>query len=55
MDKNEIGKFIPKDLYGKSKLLIAEKIKNRNDVLCLNIFGCYGKMYDTQQFIYFQF
>ena len=43
INENEIGKFIPKDLYGKSKLLIAEKIKNRNDVLCLNIFGCYGK------------
>ena len=41
--ENEIGHYIPKDLYGKSKLLIAEKIKNRNDVLCLNIFGCYGK------------
>ena len=40
--ENEIGKFIPKDLYGKSKLLIAEKIKNRKDVLMLNIFACYG-------------
>ncbi len=40
--ENEIGKFIPKDLYGKSKMLIAEKIKNRKDVLMLNIFACYG-------------
>lgn len=40
--ENEIGKVIPKDLYGKSKMLIAEKIKNRKDVLMLNIFACYG-------------
>jgi len=37
-----IGEFEPIDLYGKSKLLISEKIKNRKDILCLNIFGCYG-------------
>ena len=40
--ENQIGKFIPSDLYGKSKMLLAEKIKNRKDVLCLNIFACYG-------------
>ena len=40
--ESEIGKFIPKDLYGKSKILIAEKIKNRKDVIMLNIFACYG-------------
>lgn len=40
--EEEIGNFIPEDLYGKSKMLIAEKIKNRSDVLCLNIFACYG-------------
>ncbi|MBP3821496.1 NAD-dependent epimerase/dehydratase family protein [bacterium] len=40
--EDEIGKVIPKDLYGKSKMLIAEKIKDRKDVLCLNIFACYG-------------
>ena len=38
----EIGNFVPEDLYGKSKMLIAEKIKDRNDVLMLNIFACYG-------------
>lgn len=41
--EDEIGKFIPAELYGKSKMLIAQKIKDRSDVLCLNIFGCYGK------------
>lgn len=40
--ENEIGKSIPNDLYGKSKMLIAQKIQNRLDVLCLNIFACYG-------------
>lgn len=40
--ENEIGIVVPKDLYGKSKMLIAEKIKNRKDVLMLNIFACYG-------------
>ncbi|MGN0018181.1 MAG: NAD-dependent epimerase/dehydratase family protein [Candidatus Gastranaerophilaceae bacterium] len=40
--ESEIGKVIPNDLYGKSKYLIAEKIKNRQDVLMLNIFACYG-------------
>lgn len=48
--EEEIGKFEPKDLYGKSKLLIAEKIKNRKDVLCLNIFGCYGKYEKDSRF-----
>lgn len=37
-----IGEVKPYDLYGQSKVLIAEKIKNRNDALCLNIFACYG-------------
>lgn len=42
VSESEIGDDIPKDLYGKSKLLISEKIKNRDDVLMLNIFACYG-------------
>lgn len=42
-----IGTNIPQDLYGKSKMLIAEKIKDRKDVTCLNIFACYG--YDEKE------
>lgn len=38
----QIGEVVPNDLYGKSKLLISEKIKNRQDVLMLNVFACYG-------------
>ncbi len=48
--ETEIGKFIPTELYGKSKMLIAEKINNRDDVLCLNIFGCYGKYEKENRF-----
>lgn len=40
--EEDIGEYIPSDLYGKSKMMIAQKIKNREDVLCLNIFACYG-------------
>ena len=32
----------PYDLYGKSKKMIVERIKNRKDVVCLTIFACYG-------------
>jgi GDP-L-fucose synthase len=40
--EDEIGSFIPEDLYGKSKMMIAQKIKDRADIVCLNIFACYG-------------
>ena len=40
--ETQIGEFIPHDLYGKSKMMIAQKIKDRKDVTCLNIFACYG-------------
>jgi len=40
--EDEIGRVVPNDLYGKSKMLIAQRIVNRDDVLCLNIFACYG-------------
>ena len=32
----------PQDLYGKSKKLITEMVKDREDVTCLTIFACYG-------------
>lgn len=40
--ETEIGKFLPYDLYGQSKMKIAEITEKRNDLLCLNIFACYG-------------
>lgn len=41
--ENEIGKYFPIDLYGQSKLEISKIVNKRDDVICLNIFGCYGK------------
>ncbi len=40
--ETEIGNFVPLDLYGQSKVEIFKIAKKRDDVLCLNIFGCYG-------------
>ena len=40
--EREIGEIVPKDLYGLSKMEIAKLVEKRNDVLCLNIFACYG-------------
>lgn len=40
--ESEIGKFLPFDLYGQSKMKIAEIVQSRSDILCLNIFACYG-------------
>ncbi|HIT92583.1 MAG TPA: NAD-dependent epimerase/dehydratase family protein [Candidatus Stercorousia faecigallinarum] len=40
--EREIGQFLPYDLYGQSKMKIAEITEKRNDILCLNIFACYG-------------
>lgn len=40
--ESEIGNFLPYDLYGQSKMKIAEIVNKRNDILCLNIFACYG-------------
>ena len=40
--EDDVGAFIPEDLYGKSKMMIAQKVKDRADVVCLNIFACYG-------------
>lgn len=48
--ETEIGKYKPADLYGQSKLLIAQKIKDRKDVVMLNIFGCYGKYEKDSRF-----
>lgn len=45
--EEEIGNYIPENFYGLSKLKISEMIKRRKDVICLNIFGCYG--YDEKE------
>lgn len=38
----DVEKSNPQDLYGKSKKLITEMVKDREDVTCLTIFACYG-------------
>ena len=43
----ELGTIEPENLYGKSKMRMAHKIQSRTDVLCLNIFACYG--YDEKE------
>ena len=40
--ESNIGEYIPKDLYGQSKLEISKIVEQRKDILMLNIFGCYG-------------
>lgn len=48
--ESQIGEIIPKDLYGKSKMRIAQLALSREDVLCLNIFACYGKYEKESRF-----
>lgn len=48
--ESQIGEVIPKDLYGKSKMRIAQLTLSREDVLCLNIFACYGKYEKESRF-----
>lgn len=48
--ETDLGKFLPKDLYGLSKLKISEMVKQRDDITCLNIFGCYGKYEKESRF-----
>lgn len=41
--ESQIGDVTPQDQYGKSKMHIAQLAQSREDMLCLNIFACYGK------------
>ncbi|MBR6297963.1 MAG: NAD-dependent epimerase/dehydratase family protein [Candidatus Gastranaerophilales bacterium] len=40
--ENEVGDVVPLDLYGESKMRIAQLVEGLKDVICLNIFACYG-------------
>lgn len=40
--EDEVGDVVPSDLYGESKMRIAQLVKDFKDVVCLNIFACYG-------------
>ncbi len=48
--ESQIGDVIPKDLYGKSKMESAKIALTREDMLCLNIFACYGKYEKESRF-----
>lgn len=48
--ETELGSEIPIDLYGKSKMLIAQLVKDEETAVCLNIFGCYGKYEKKNRF-----
>lgn len=60
VSEEEIGIILPEDLYGLSKVRIAERIRMRDDTCCLIIFACYGygekesrfPTYAIQQHIY---
>ncbi len=46
----QIGDCIPEDGYGISKMKIAKLALSRNDMLCLNIFACFGKYENKSRF-----
>lgn len=48
--ESQIGEFIPQDQYGKSKMELAKLTLTRQDMLCLNIFACYGKYEKNSRF-----
>ena len=48
--ESQIGEITPKDLYGKSKMELAQLAFTREDMLCLNIFACYGKYEKESRF-----
>ena len=48
--EEQFGESIPKDPYGLSKYKIVKQIEKLNNVLCLNIFGCYGKYEKENRF-----
>lgn len=48
VSEKEFEEFIPKDSYGFSKYMISKFIEsfNNNNIICLRIFGLYGKYED---------
>lgn len=48
--EDNIGKSVPQDPYGYSKYLITKEVEKLNNVLCLNIFGSYGKYEKENRF-----
>ncbi|MEK7658927.1 MAG: NAD-dependent epimerase/dehydratase family protein [Patescibacteria group bacterium] len=44
--ETELGKFIPADEYGLYKYVCSEYAEKTKDIVCLNLFGVYGKYED---------
>ena len=50
VQESQIGEVVPKDKYGNSKMQIAQMTRTRKDMLCLNIFACFGKYEKESRF-----
>lgn len=48
--ESQLGESLPKDAYGYSKLFLAKEILETQNVLCLNIFGSYGRYEKPSRF-----
>ncbi len=48
--ETQIGEVVPEDQYGKSKMELCKLALSRRDMLCLNIFACYGKYEKESRF-----
>lgn len=44
--ESELGKFIPTDEYGLYKYICSEYAEKTKNIICLNLFGVYGKYED---------
>ena len=46
--EEEFGKYIPKDAYGFSKYIMSQYIEKSQKILCLRLFGVFGKYEDYE-------
>jgi GDP-L-fucose synthase len=46
MNEDYFDKFVPTDSYGYAKYLISKYIEQRDNIVCLRIFGLFGKYED---------
>jgi len=49
--EEEIFKMIPEDYYGCAKNIISRDIANRNNIINIRLFGCFGKHENDTRFI----
>jgi GDP-L-fucose synthase len=46
MDEDYFDQYVPSDSYGYSKYLISKYIKKKHNIICLYLFGVFGKYED---------